>query len=740
MISKNQIPRSDQPIQGLPCLRSEKIQTEHSERLAIVYVRQSTPQQVLNHQESTRVQYSLKTRALLLGWSEDRILVIDDDLGKSGATAEGRVGFQRLVSEVSLGHVGLILGAEMSRLARSCKDWHQLLEVCGIFGTLIADFDGIYDPGQYNDRLLLGLKGTMSEAELHIIKQRMSQGRINKARRGELRCLLPRGYVRRPSGEVVRDPDEQVQEVVRLVFRKFEELGTLNAVLQYLAKNNIKLGNRTREGETKGELEWRRPNRPTLQNMLHNPIYAGAYAYGRRRVNLRKKIPGRPSTGRQVQNSRDWFVLIKDRFPAYISWDQYERNLERLKSNQIRADEMGAIRHGPSLLSGLLICGKCGRRMTIRYAGRRSLHSYLCSRQMTDYGGEVCQSLAGPALDQFVISRLLEALAPASLDLSLEAARNLQQEREEHQRLWRQRLERIEYEVDRAARQYRSVEPENRLVARQLEQEWETKLSQKKNLEEEYHRFEAKQPRILSEAEREQIRLLATDIPALWYAPTTTVADRKEIIRQVVNRVIVDTQGDSERVRVIIEWASGTSTQEEMIRPVRKLEQLTYYPQLCKRIHELLGEELQAREIANRLNAEGFHPPKRRETFSPNGIRDLISRLGLDKRRSKSKEGTALKENEWWLADLAQKIPMPSVTLYNWVCRGWVKSRREENGSGHIIIWADSEEIQRLKERHQRPQGFYTRRLWGTEPLQDSIYAESAKNQIKYELKEKMTP
>ena len=277
--------------------RSEKIQPGHRARVAVVYVRQSTAQQVLDHRESTRLQYGLAARARALGWAADRVVVIDDDLGKSGASAEGRAGFQRLVSEVSLGHVGLILGIEMSRLARSCKDWHQLLELCALFRTLIADLDGVYDPAQYNDRLLLGLKGTMSEAELHILKQRMQQGRLSKARRGELAIPLPTGYVRRASGEVALDPDEQVQQVVRLVFRKFAELGTLNAVLRYLGRHEIQLGIRVRAGPGTGDLEWHRPTRMTLQDLLRNPIYAGAYAYGRRPTDPRRRQPGRPSTG-----------------------------------------------------------------------------------------------------------------------------------------------------------------------------------------------------------------------------------------------------------------------------------------------------------------------------------------------------------------------------------------------------------------------------------------------------------
>jgi len=334
---------ADTPLlRPTPALRSDKIHPWHRDRLAVVYVRQSSPQQVLRHQESARLQYGLTERATALGWADERILVIDDDQGESGRHAETRVGFQRLVSEVSLDHVGLILGIEMSRLARSNKDWHQLLELCALFRTLIADLDGVYDPAQYNDRLLLGLKGTMSEAELHILKQRMYEGRLNKARRGALTVPVPVGYVWR-DGVIVFDPDEQVQAVVRLIFAKFEELHTLHGLLRYLAAQGIDLGVRVREGPGKGELVWRRPNRMTLQNLLKHPLYAGAYVYGRRLVDPRRQRPGRPSTGRVVTPRAEWLAFLPDRCPAYISWERFEANLAQLQENLARVAAKGGV-------------------------------------------------------------------------------------------------------------------------------------------------------------------------------------------------------------------------------------------------------------------------------------------------------------------------------------------------------------------------------------------------------------
>jgi DNA invertase Pin-like site-specific DNA recombinase len=348
-------------------LLSAKIYDHHLRRKSLVYVRQSSLQQVAENKESTARQYALRDRAIALGWCPTRVEVIDEDQGLSGQSALGRTGFQRLLAEVSLDHVGIILGLEMSRLARSCMDWHRLLEVCALFRTLLADQDGVYDPTDYNDRLLLGLKGTMSEAELHILKGRLHQGRLNKARRGELFNHAPIGYVRTANGEMVLDPDEQVQSVVRLIFDQFDQLGTLHSLLRYLVKHQIRIGVRPHSGLNRGNLEWHRPNRETLQNLLHHPIYAGYYRWGHRAVDPRRKVAGRRSSGRTVCKPQDCEVLLPDHCPAYITPDRFWANQKRLENNRNRAKSMGAPRQGPSLLGGLLFCGLCGRRMSIAY-------------------------------------------------------------------------------------------------------------------------------------------------------------------------------------------------------------------------------------------------------------------------------------------------------------------------------------------------------------------------------------
>jgi DNA invertase Pin-like site-specific DNA recombinase len=409
-----------------PWERAEgKVGPWHRDRLAAVYVRQSTTQQVQDHTESTRLQYGLAERAITLGWAPSRVLVIDEDLGHSASGVNARPGFQRLVSEVGLDHVGIVLGIEMSRLARSGREWHQLLELCALSGTLLADPDGVYDPADHNDRLLLGLKGTISEAELHLIKQRMWTGRLAKARRGELAVPLPSGYLRRPSGEVALDPDEQVQAVIRLIFELFDRLGTVNAVLCFLADNHIQVGIRLREGPERGELVWRRPSRVGVQNILRNPAYAGIYAYGRSRVAPRRRQAGRPFTGRVRTAREDWIVFLPGLLPAYISVEQYERNRARMEANRSRSQSVGAVRDGPALLAGLVVCGRCGARMTVHYqraAGGNLQPVYVCAREKSDYGGGQCQQLAGSCVDGYVTGLLLDALAPAALEVSLAAA------------------------------------------------------------------------------------------------------------------------------------------------------------------------------------------------------------------------------------------------------------------------------------------------------------------------------
>jgi DNA invertase Pin-like site-specific DNA recombinase len=693
----------------------QKIRPGHLDRAAVVYVRQSTRHQVLEHTESTRLQYALAERAVALGWARSQVTVIDDDLGVSAATADSRRGFARLVTEVTMGRVGVVLGIEMSRLARTGRDWHQLLELCSLSGVLLADPDGVYDPAYYNDRLLLGLKGTMSEAELYLIRQRMLSGKLAKAERGELVTPLPIGYVRRPSGEAALDPDEQAQHVVRLIFSTFSRPGTLNAVLRYLVEHEVQLPVRARTGPSKGELEWRRPTRETLQNMLHNPAYAGYYAFGRRQVDPRRKVPGRPDTGRVVKASDEWLVLLPGRLPAYITAEEHEANVARMASNQQTAASPGAPRAGSALLSGLLRCGRCGgHRMSVRYhdgsGAARSAHGYVCAFYQVNYGtGGSCQHIAGPALDSYVARQALDAVAPAALEVSMAAAAQAEDERAALDKLWRQRLERARYAADRARRQYQLAEPENRLVTRQLEAEWEKALAETARLEADYQRFTEEQPATLSADERAAIQSLAADLPRVWHAPTTTQADRKELLRILIEDITVNVAGDSELVDVTITWAGGHQTSGQAVRPVGRLDQLSYFPALLARVTELAGAGQNSTQIADVLNAGGYRPPKRTSRFTGGQVRTLISQRGI---RAPAKGRPAVLTNlapgEWSVPALSAELGMPTASIYNWIYRGWITARHAP-GTKNWIITADGEQLRELRERRARPAGYYTR-------------------------------
>jgi hypothetical protein len=593
----------------------------------------------------------------------------------------------------------------MSRLARSCKDWYHLLELCALFGTLLADQDGLYDPRNYNDRLLLGLKGTLSEAELHILRQRMEQGRLNKARRGELFSQAPLGYVRGPSGEMQIDPDEQVQGVVRLIFRKFDELGSINALLRYLVRNDIRLGIRPHYGSDRGALQWRKPNRVTLTNLLHRPIYAGAYSWGLRPVDARCKVPGRSSTGRKVAKATECAVLIKDRCPAYMTWDQYEANLQRMEDNRNRQDRRGSVREGPALLKGLLVCGTCGRRLLVSY-GKSGQPRYSCHRNYIDYGEPMCQSLAGRRLDELIARQVLCVLDPASLELSLSASADIQRERDEQAKHWQQRLERVRYEKDRASRQYHAVEPENRLVARELEKRWEQSLLEERALQDAHDRFKRQQPAELTDADREMIRSLAQDIPRLWHSGYTTSADRQSIVRHLIERAVITPQSDSEAVDVAIHFAGGFISHHELRRAVARYAQMHDYPQLLDRAQELALQKRSAPQIAEQLNREGWRPPKRRDTFNGSMVRHLLWRQGLRGIRPRSKSNDLLGQEEWWFNDLARALDVPQPTLYSWRRRGWVHARQLPGPQGHWIMWADGDELDRLRRLRSSPRGW----------------------------------
>ncbi len=667
---------------------SNKIRNAHSERLAIVYVRQSSTKQVEENIESTQMQYQLVDRAAALGWPRQRIEVIDDDLGISGRSIEGRLGFQRLLAEVSLEHVGMVLGIEMSRFARSCRDWHQLLELCAVFGTLLGDADGVYDPRDHNDRLLLGLKGTMSEAELHVLQGRLRCGQLNKARRGEYFSHSPIGYVRN-ADSLELEPDEQARRVVQLIFDKFSELGSMSAVRHYLRENKILIGVRDHRGPQRGKLQWRPVNQATLLGILHHPVYTGAYVYGRRETNPKKVVPGKPGRGRRWASSADWDVLIKDRLPAYITWEQWEKNQQRLWENSAKY-RAGGVPRGTSLLAGRVICGRCGKRMSVCYSGQ-SKARFTCDMSRNQWGDRQCQSFNARPLHELLERVLLIALSPASIELSLDATRQIEAERERLASHHRQTVERARYQSELARGRYESVDHRNRLVAAELERRWEAALLEQRAAEESLDRFLQQEPLRLSPHETARIQSLAADIPALWRTHSTSGIERQKILRALVERVVVEVIGQSERVAVSIRWAGGFQSEHEIRRAVGKFEQLESAGEIRSRIIALKQQGHTHEAVARQLNAEQFHSTSGGEFTSP-----IVSQLCRTFREEGYfKDETAVPSGHWRLSALAQKLGIPSATLSTWRRRGWIHAERR---SGRWILWADNEELQRLHQ------------------------------------------
>ena len=693
---------------------SSKVEARHLDRLSVVYVRQSSAKQVTENRESTEMQYRLRERAVALGWSASRVLVIDDDLGQSGQSICGRPGFQRLLAEVGLDHVGIILGLEMSRLARSCRDWHQLLELCSVFGTLLGDADGVYDPCDYNDRLLLGLKGTMSEAELHILQGRLTAGQRNKARRGELFSHAPIGYLRSRENGLELDSDEQARGVVQLIFDKFAELGSAAGVLRYLKDHRILVGVRPHRGGERDQLVWRRPNRATLLGMLHHPVYAGAYVYGRRMTDPRKRVAGRRGSGRAWAPVEQWEVLLRDQLPAYITWEQYEENQRRLRANSTKYGP-GAPHGGGSLLSGIIICGRCGKHMSVSYA-ERSKARFTCDAARNQWGEPQCQALTARPLEALIARQVLLALEPAALELSLAAADQIEAERKRLQQHHHQDVERAGYEVERAWRQYTQVEPEHRLVARELERRWEAALTAQRAAEETLDQFCRVQPARLSDNERDRLRELATNVPTLWRAEATDQSDRQEIVRQLIERVEVTVVDGTERVDVTLRWAGGYESRHEIRRTVSSYRRLAEGERVLSHVSELKQSGLGHSEIARRLNAEGFRTP-RGDHFTVPMVTFLCRRArqaGLlppvSQPNHETQPATTTKDTRpldcWRGSLLAKQLNLPATTLNTWRRRGWIHARLWR---GPWLYWADEQELQRLAALRNHPRIALTR-------------------------------
>jgi DNA invertase Pin-like site-specific DNA recombinase len=602
-----------------------KLSARHLKRKAVVYVRQSSVSQVRNNQESGRLQYALVERVMALGFRREQVEIIDEDQGQSGTSREGRSGFERLLELVNGLKVGLIMSLEVSRLARSSIDWQLLVRCCQYSGTLVGEQEGLYNPSDANDRLFLGIKGAMSEFEIALLLQRMDQGKRAKAVRGELSFTPPTGYVVSEQGRLLKDPDSSVTTRIELVFSLFERLGSVRQVLKALQAEGLMLPQRQSSRLGRGVLQWKEPSSTALLRMLKNPLYSGAYVWGRRHSDSRLRKAGQPYSGIRTLPPEQWLVHLPEQHPAYISFEQYEFNVQTLANNAPQG--LGAPRGGPSLLAGLLKCARCGSSMQVSYSNNGAGLRYSCIAADLRRGQGRCQSLVGEVLEQAVEEQVLAALGPAALELSIAALEKLEAHTMPLELCWQQRLEQARYRVDLARRRYEAADPQYRLATAELEREWNEALLEREKLEQDYERFRSQRALELDEQKRAELLALASDIPALWKASSTTAQQRQSIARLLLERVEELVEEQSERLSLTLCWAGGDVSILELRRPVARPEQLSFYPQLLQELKALWLEGLKDRGIAERFNAEGWHSARGRP-WSGSSVSALRRRMG----------------------------------------------------------------------------------------------------------------
>jgi DNA invertase Pin-like site-specific DNA recombinase len=640
---------------------TRKISAHHLKRRAYLYIRQSTIFQTEQNRESTERQYRFREQAVSLGWHSEQVVVIDDDLGQSAADAGQRPGFQRLVADVSLGLVGIVLSLEVSRLARNCSDWHRLLELCALSNTLILDEDGLYDPNLFNDRLLLGLRGTMSEAELHFLRGRLEGGKLNKARRGELRTPLPAGLLYDGASRIVLDPDREVQAAILGIFHTFQATGSAWMTVCRMSEAGVRLPVRLRTGKRAGQIGWVPPTLSRVLHVLKNPRYAGVYFYGRTRQ--KKGLPSGTLPREQ------WKVYIPNAHPGYISPEEYEANQRTLQQNSVAGRAQGAVtaaREGPALLQGLLVCGRCGRRMSLRYQYRRGRvnPTYYCQRQATEYGGALCQQIPGGCVDQAVSRLAVEALTHEAVEVALAVYEELGRQHEEFAALHRNRIERARHEADVAERQFLLVNPENRLVADNLERRWNDALRAVAEAEEAFAQWGRQHPAPLDTQAAQRVRDLVGDFPAVWDHPRTTARQRKQMLRLLIQDVTLIRQ---EQITISVRWKGGATSALCVPVPLNGFEARRTDQKVLRSI-AAWAERQTDEEIAERLNREGM----RTGTGQPFTY-DAVRRLRREKGIAGLKEH--LRQVGMWTAEeIGQQTGIAESTLRNWRKAGYLRA------------------------------------------------------------------
>lgn len=651
---------------------SLKVQTHHLKRQAYLYVRQSSMKQVMENTESTKRQYALRQRANALGWTDDHVIVIDSDQGESGASSIRREGFQRLVSDVGMGHAGIVMGIEVSRLARNNADWHRLLEICGLTETLILDEDGVYDPREFNDRMLLGLKGTMSEAELHVLKARLRGGILNKVKRGEYQCPLPTGLVYSETGEVILHPDSQVRETIAYFFKTFSRVGSACQTVKAFKKEGLSFPSRIYSFGN-AQIVYRQLTTSTAIRMLHNPRYAGAYAYGRRKY--RKTVQG--SSVSSIRDHNDWLACIPDSHPGYINWEQYQENLNILQSNGqgYETARKSPPREGSALLQGRAVCGCCGRHFRVRYASRRGINEawYVCDRTSAANGDPHCQSIAAGPIDGTVGNLVVETMTPAAVELAVEIRKEIELRQDEANGLRRQAVDKAQYEADLAQRRFMKVDPENRLVADTLESEWNNRLRSLAAARQEYDRYLQSQEEILNEKTHKRLLALTADFKHVWNDSGTSSRERKRMLAYIIDDVTLIKVPKDGITRCHVRFRGGKTEILVANNPKSSAQQVKTPSEIVDLVDRLL-DDYTCSEIAEILNEKGFRPggsarkERKDDIFTVKKVNYLMHRYDLRMRYDRLRNRGYLNGKE-----MAKKLGVHEHTVASWATVGILK-------------------------------------------------------------------
>ena len=672
-----------------------KIEERHQQKPAYIYLRQSTMGQVRNNQESTQRQYALRGKAIELGWSPSMIRVLDGDLGLSGAQSSQRKDFKTVVADVSMGQVGAVFALEASRLARSCLDWQRLLELCALTGTLVIDEDGCYDPAEFNDGLLLGLKGTIAQAELHFIRARLQGGKRNKAKRGELRFLLPVGLTWDDQGRIVLDPDEEVQGAVRLVFTTFRRTGSAYAVMHGFTQQGLRFPKRAYGGAWNGKLIWGHLSHGRVLAILKNPSYAGVYTYGRHRSIKEITPQGDVCHKTRLMPEEEWLTTIAEHHEGYISWEEYLDNGKKLEHNRTNMPEVlscGPAREGHALLQGMLTCANCGHKLTIRYKSNGGISpTYECNwRKREGLSPVGCGAMRSAPLDDAIRRRIMEIVVPSEINLALEAMEELERRDQSLCKQWQMRIERADYEAQLAERRYLEVDPSNRLVANSLEKRWNGALTALEEVKQEFADFRRKELRVATAEQRSRILALSEDFTRLWHAPTTTSKDRKRLLRLLIKDIMVEKSADRKQVLLHIRWQGGAN---ETLRVdlLRNYADVVRYPDnIIEKVRNLAQDRMTDADIAAAFNSEG-RLSSTGKPFTVSIIKWIRYKNNICQRPT----------DKMTVKGLAEKLQISPNVVYYWIEQGIIEGQRLNRGSRYLFtLDAQQEEI--LRERIQK--------------------------------------